>query len=420
MISSSPRKRLVVIRHAAVLVAWALVGSQARAIVRLNEFYWDPPGNNGDTTHEYVELRGTPGMSLANHYLIVLESEGSVVGGGTTGNIDSIFDLGAYSLGSTGFLTLRQKDTPLTATSYGVYPVAAGSTNLQNVGAGASWGEGATSSVGFSSSNGQGILENAAFTVMLVRNDGDPVANKPMLNVDLDVGNDGLDVPTGQLGWQILDSVGVFSEVGESEFGRSYAPVTFSADAIDTFPGWNPADHVPAGGSYVGLGFELEMLARWGNSFGGALGNWHATNLTNNAASGFQKMGDLRQSGDPHPPGPDGILESSQLVPYGTNLTGNLGSANYPLSDPAYVPVVGDFDYDRDVDATDLAVEFSLRFGLDFDGADLLAWQRQFPVAAASLAAAVVPEPQSLVLLTLAAALLSRVHRVRSAPRDLR
>ena len=50
----------------------------APAALYINEIYLNPPSMALDTTHEYVELRGTPNMSLANHYLIFVENYDSV------------------------------------------------------------------------------------------------------------------------------------------------------------------------------------------------------------------------------------------------------------------------------------------------------------------------------------------------------
>ena len=86
------------------LAVTASTCSLATADLFINEIYFDPPGG-GDSVNEYIELRGVPDMSLEDHYLIFLEGESS-----NAGNIDNIFDLGGFSLGSNGFLTLRQKD----------------------------------------------------------------------------------------------------------------------------------------------------------------------------------------------------------------------------------------------------------------------------------------------------------------------
>ena len=77
----------------------------------INEIYFDPPAS-GDIAYEYIELRGTPGMSLDNHYLIFLENENDMLNTGNPGMVERIFNLSGQSIGSDGFLTLRQKGSP--------------------------------------------------------------------------------------------------------------------------------------------------------------------------------------------------------------------------------------------------------------------------------------------------------------------
>ncbi len=242
------------------------VGSSAWAELYINEIFLDPP-SGGDTTQEYIELRGTPGMSLANHYLIFVENEDNSIHTGAPGEIDLIFDLGSRSIGSTGFLSLRQNGSPYTN-------VPAQPWNLINTGPGASWGTmPSDNSLGVSSATG-GVIENSGFTAMLIRNDSG-VAPTLGLNLDSVVDNDnnpmtahdGLDYPTGQPGWTILDSIGIFSEVHEAIFGRTYAAINFgpeldgeTADYIEssTLLHVGPLTFHPnlsEGQTYVGTGF---------------------------------------------------------------------------------------------------------------------------------------------------------------------
>ena len=48
------------------------ITAAARGDLYINEIFFDPPGS-GDNSQEYIELRGTPNMSLDNHYLVLLE-----------------------------------------------------------------------------------------------------------------------------------------------------------------------------------------------------------------------------------------------------------------------------------------------------------------------------------------------------------
>jgi len=276
----------------------------------INEIYFDPPGG-GDAISEYVELRGTPSQSLNNTYLIFLENENDVLNLGNPGMVERFFDLGGKSIGSNGFLTLRQNGNP--------YTVAPGTSDYVNT-VGLGWGEGA-STIGYQSDLNDYRLENSGFTAMLIVNNGSP-SSAPFIGQDLDIGNDGLDVPTGHADWTILDFIGIHGEVGESEFGRLYAPINFGPDG--------PA-LVEPGATYIALGYEVEYIGRYGNSTGQTAADWHISNLTDNLLSGYTGTGDFRQSGTPHGIGAPGqIVDTNQNVPYGTNLTNTLGAVNFP------------------------------------------------------------------------------------------
>src|SRR5262245_892442 len=75
----------------------------------INAIFFDPPGSPGDASQEFIELRGTPGMSLNNHYLILLESENTAPDTGNSGQIDFIVDLSGRSFSPMGFFSLRQR-----------------------------------------------------------------------------------------------------------------------------------------------------------------------------------------------------------------------------------------------------------------------------------------------------------------------
>ena len=142
--------------------------------------------------------------------------------------------------------------------------------------------------------------------------------------------NDGMDYPTGQPGWTILDSIGLHAESGEAANGRLYAPVNFGPE---------DAANVEPGADYDGVHFEIEYVARWANSTGHTRDDWDVSNLTDNPLSGFTGTGDWRQSGDPH--GTPTFVETSHGIPYGTNLTGSLGSINYPFTSPSTIAGTG-------------------------------------------------------------------------------
>ncbi len=94
----------------------ATLGTPATAILTvldndllLNELEVDPPGAGAlgtDEPFEYVELRGTPGASLAGYYFVSVEGE---AGGPTPGQgvFDLVIDLSGQSLGSNGLLIIK-------------------------------------------------------------------------------------------------------------------------------------------------------------------------------------------------------------------------------------------------------------------------------------------------------------------------
>jgi hypothetical protein len=373
----------LVIFLAVALVALAVKAANAELFI--NELHFDP-GSSGqllDTRDEYIELRGTPGMSLANHYLLFVENEDNELHTDATGNIENIFNLGNLTLGSNGFLLLRQDGN-----LYNDNAVAQGATSVEhndnNAGVANGWGNGGGSLVFHQGINNAGFpkieLENGGATAMLIRNKVEVDGGlAPTLNFDLDQGNDGLDSRVGSTQaplndwaakWEIVDSIG-WLEVAEIQYGRSYGNVTFSADVVGqpVFEGGPvlTTEMVTAatepGSSFAGIGFEIELLARWGNSTAHTTDDWHASNLTVDLGSGSAGVAttpssiiDLRQSGDPHPssdgdpntpaPQPE-FIESSKDVPYGTKIADSLGGPNY---------ITGDFNKDGLVDTADYVV----------------------------------------------------------------
>jgi hypothetical protein len=338
------------------IVILAGLGRGAAAELYINEIFFNPGGQANDERDEYIELRGPADMSLENYYLICLENELDEVGAGNAGNIENIFDLGAYSMGANGFMTIRQKNTRYAS-------VAPGTTDVVNAGSGSGFGSGETSSIGASDDNNAGQLSNSGTTMMLIRNHG---GLTPTLGFDLDQGNDGLDTREGSPQaplddwhekWDVVDAVGYFAEPNHTEFGRLYGQVNFgSFDPNFPFgPTWQP--NVEPGAEFELQPNEIEYLGRWGNSTGQTADDWHVSNLTDSLGSGYIfNTFLLRQSGDPHPPNDldpntpapqPSFIESNKGVPYGTILTGDLGAPNF---------LFGDFNKDGVVDAADYTV----------------------------------------------------------------
>ncbi|MEM9752580.1 MAG: hypothetical protein AAF916_04265 [Planctomycetota bacterium] len=319
----------------------------------LNELYFDPPGSGGDDLYEYVELRGTPGMSLDNHYLLFLESEGQDGGNGTitgaTGELDAWFDLSGQSIGSNGFLTLRQSEDFFGNPN--PYVVAPGTTDLiQGVPFTGFGTVGSGSTIGWNSDGFK--IENGAFSALLI-NSGETPAQLSV-GQDFDQGNDGLDpLPEG---WTVIDGIGV-AEEGEAQFGRLYAPVNYGA-----FDGGQPvtSGNVEPGAVFVATDFEIEYVARLGESTGQTAGDWWAANLTDNLRRpGFENLPDnppdFRLSAADGPQGDQtGDVEAStDQFDYATIVTSHLGAPNIGVAE-TIGGLVGDYDDSGQVEQSDL------------------------------------------------------------------
>lgn len=269
------------------IIAMLIASVTAEAQLFINEIFFDPPGG-GDSINEYIELRGTPGASLADHYLVFLEGESS-----GQGLVDNLFNLGSFSLGPNGFLTLRQSGSQYTSEQ-----INDASANFANSGPGLppfgtdpGFGNGSASTIGASDSGGEGIIENGSFTAMLIHNQSGVA---PVLEEDLDTDDNGLDVPTGKVGWEILDAIAI-AEEDETLTSRSYAPITFASNPLGGIPdGFEPS--IEPGAEFVVVPYEIEYIGRWGNSTGQSDADWHASNLTDNNGSGFTGPGDFRQA----------------------------------------------------------------------------------------------------------------------------
>jgi hypothetical protein len=230
----------------------------ANAQVYINEFLANPIGADGG--NEYFELRGSPGFSLAGHYLLSLE--GQIGGSGTNaGDINQFFDLGTFSLGANGYLFGRQAGSPYLS-------VEAGATLLANS-TGAGWGQanGGGSDVGHSSDGTQTDLENSATTILLI-NIGSGSA--PILTLDMDSDDDGvLELP---IGWTIVDSVGIMDGVTALATDKSYGAITLRLGGVGSAASGTIVD-VPGSGTgfYVG---------RIGESTGSTAADWFGSVVT--------------------------------------------------------------------------------------------------------------------------------------------
>ncbi len=427
------------------LVIGTVVTNTANGEFYINELLSDPGGSGDDARDAYVELRGTAGASLENMYLLIVEAEDQPSHAGTAGVIENMFCLGddpltpavevPYTMGTNGFLTIRQNGN--------TYPTpAAGTTDLVNSGGGPGFGSNGTGGLGTSirarDIGNQGEFEGGGYTLMLIKNNGGVV---PALNMDLDVGNNGLDHPDGKAGWEIVDSIGFFGEYGEALYGRLYGKVNFGQEFVG-----EPIDvgledpiifetpNIEPGTSYFGIGYEIEYLGRWGNSTGSTYNDWHISNVTDNPTSGSTGTNDWHQSGGFHDDAESDLyVQTTQGVAYGTAMTNTFGAPNLFYLD-------GDFDLDGYVDGRDFltwqrnygygdglalgtTVQSTTALRTDgdtngdwkVDGLDLVDWQANYGASSSLLANAMaVPEPTAIIIMMpLVCCLIT--HRRRNA-----
>lgn len=89
------------------LAATTLLTAGAQAQVQLNEIY---ASHSGTDYYEFIELKGTPGTSLDNYLVLVVEGEGSATNQGT---LDRAWDLTTYSIPASGYFVLGDTNLAL-------------------------------------------------------------------------------------------------------------------------------------------------------------------------------------------------------------------------------------------------------------------------------------------------------------------
>ncbi len=248
------------------LVSIFVLSSSAQ--VWINEVLPNAPGS--DTGNEYFELRGTPGLSLANYYLISVEGQGAGTPG--KGDINQFFDLGAFSLGANGYLFARQAGSQYLATEPGAAVIenTSGTTGFGQV-------NGGGSSVGHYSDGTQVDMENGATTILLVNiGTGQP----PAITLDLDTDNDGLlDLPEG---WTVVDSVGIMDGASAAATDSTYGAINFRVEGQPGTSAYGNMIDVPGPMTTTAGTFHV---GRKGESTGSTAADWFGSILNGAAAS---------------------------------------------------------------------------------------------------------------------------------------
>ena len=280
--------------------------NSANAQIYINELFFNPAGT--DAPNEYIELRGTPGLSVgAGNYLLFLEGDASTstTPGARPGDIGGIFNLSSKTFGSNGYMVLRQFSSP--------YTVNGNASTYTGTSTG--WG-----GLGFNTSaTVAGDVENISFTAMIV-NIGSGSA--PTWGSQLDANNDGtLELPSG---WSILDSIGV-GDTGAAD--RLYGAVNFSSAS-------NTSTVTTNGGLLQYLAWtEIEYLARVGTSTGNTLLDWAVADV------GFTSPGTIVDS-TVNGQDPTTLVQESFNIAAGTRIVETLGFAN-PVPEPSSATLLG-------------------------------------------------------------------------------
>jgi len=213
----------------------------ARAELFINEILFNPPF--GDTTNEFVELRGTPNRLIPDGtYLLSVEGDEE----DDPGTIQNIFDLSGRRLGQNGFLLLLQKFHRYRPLPY--------STVITNSDSDGGWGHGSSSSVRHRGNGDYDLeLNNGSCTFFLIQ-----TANEPSVDDDIDSDNNGTPDGTDFSSWTVLDSVGIID--GDSSDDLAYGSINFCKNKTEF-------------GTVVSVPFSPGYVARNGNTT-----DWIATN----------------------------------------------------------------------------------------------------------------------------------------------
>ncbi|MBX9258963.1 DUF4347 domain-containing protein [Desmonostoc muscorum CCALA 125] len=215
--------------------------------ILINEILFDPLST--DTSKEYIELRGTPGATLApGTYLLAVEGDSTT----NPGNVQDIFDLSGKQFGSNGLLVLLQKGN-----TYAFNPNA---NVVTNTGTGAGWGSGASSSLGHIGQGNATDTENGSVNFFLIQ-----TTIAPNLSNDIDSDNNGIADGATYSNWTVLDSVSVL-DGGTTD--KAYGSIVFKKGS---------GGSVPTNATVVDTSFIAGYVGRSGNTTGSTASDWVAS-----------------------------------------------------------------------------------------------------------------------------------------------
>ncbi len=213
-----------------------------------------------DDTQQYFEIRGTAGETAVpgRTYMVVVSGEPGL--GTQYGTINAVFDLGGAALGSDGYLSVVQANSP--------YSFLPGTNVLRGTTTGFGGLDG-TAPDRFSdnstlSNRFEFIFGTNSFLLVTAR-------NAPVPGDDVDINNDGL-LDGAASTWTVLDSVGVIGTfVGANANQIGYGKINFT----DVGVGQPPLGRVPPGATLV-ASESYGHVARVDESTGYAATDWVA------------------------------------------------------------------------------------------------------------------------------------------------
>jgi Calx-beta domain/FG-GAP-like repeat/RTX calcium-binding nonapeptide repeat (4 copies) len=213
--------------------------------ILINEILFDPPGT--DNPKEYIELRGTPGATLATGtYLVGIDGDSTT----NPGAVQDIFNLSGKTFGSNGLLVLLQKGS--------TYAVNSGANIVINTGSGTGWGNGASSSIGHTGLASD--IKSGSVSFLLIQS-----TTIPTLSNDIDSDNDGIANGGIFSNWIVLDSV---SALDGGTTDKAYGSIVFKKGS---------GGSVPANATVVNTSFTAGYVGRSGDTTGSTASDWVAS-----------------------------------------------------------------------------------------------------------------------------------------------
>lgn len=220
-------------------------------------------GSNLQSGYQFIEIRGTPNETIPNFtYVVFIEGD---VESSTAGKVKWWFDISNLSIGSNGYLVIRQSGSP--------YSIAEGATVVT--------GTSGFNGLDFGSYEGSGDkddIESLSQNILLI-NTGLAVSRNDVYDIRVEnVDRANALEPDGvpDASWTILDQI---SSLDDDGIEVGYGPLIFHEDA--------DADDsnliLENGSNLIQNSFKSGYLARVGSTEGATSADWMGGQLEENA-----------------------------------------------------------------------------------------------------------------------------------------